>query len=185
MKLYESRPFGSKSQKNRQQKVNKSTRTSAWRLTSKNSSTIPYKHTSPQSRVFTHGLRAGHFTHQGEVNNMAECIQHCGQQPNCSAAFMVRQFCFTVECYSERSCDTAPAVDSGYNPKVAFIKHLLPPATSQPGMFLERNIHWGINRVWKLHLPSRPFCIITQFVLTFLLLSRHQRTRTGFEISWS
>ena len=105
-------------------------------ISSKNSNEIPYKHSSPQSRVFIHGLKAGHFTQHGEVNNMAECIQYCGQQLNCSAAFMVRQFCFTVKCYSKRSCDTAPAVHSGYNPRVAFITHLSPPVTSHPGMLV-------------------------------------------------
>ena len=131
-KLFQSRPFASTFQKD-QHKVNKSIRAGPSKLLpSKNLSPIPYNHSPPQSRVFIHGLQAGHFTHQGKANNMAECIQYCGQQPNCSAAFMVRQFCFTVKCYNKRSCDTAPAVDPGYNPKVAFITHLSPPVTSQP-----------------------------------------------------
>ncbi len=102
--------------------------------------TLPYKHSSPQSRVFIHGLKAGHFTQHGQANNMAECIQYCGQQLNCSAAFMVRQFCFTVKCYSKRSCDTAPAVHSGYNPKLSFVTHLSPAMTSYKGEFREDDL---------------------------------------------
>ena len=115
--------------------MNRNTETSSLSATSssKYSNTAPYKHSTPQSRVFLHGLNAGHFTHQGEVNNMAECIQHCGDQLDCSAAFMVRHFCFTVKCYSKNSCDTAPAVHSEFNPKLSFITHLSPSMTSQSG----------------------------------------------------
>ena len=115
--------------------MNRNTETSSLSVTpsSKYFNTAPYKHSTPQSRVFLLGLKAGHFTHQGEVNNMAECIQHCGDQLNCSAAFMVRHFCFTVKCYSKNSCDTAPAVHSEFNPKLSFITHLSPSMTSQSG----------------------------------------------------
>lgn len=109
------------------------------------STKFTYKCSAPQSRVFTYGLKAGNFTHQGEVNNMTECIQHCAQQLNCSAAFMVRRFCFSVKCYSQRSCDTSLAVHSGYNPQLSFITHL-PQATtkSHKGKFIR-----GENRPQK------------------------------------
>ena len=93
---------------------------------------ISYKHSTPQSRIFVHGIKAGQFIHQGNINNMAECIQRCGQQLNCSAAFTVHHYCFNVKCYSKISCETAPAVHSGYNPQLAFVTHSL-PKTSEPG----------------------------------------------------
>ena len=97
----------------------------------------PFKHSPSQPRVFLHGLKAGQFTHQGEVKNMAECIQYCGHQSNCSAAFMVQNFCFTVQCYSKKSCDTASAVHSEFNPKLSFITHLSLPKERYKGEFLE------------------------------------------------
>ena len=133
IKLYESEPFGNEPLDHRQQEINRNIKTSTSNETSTYSNAVPFKHSTPQSRVFLHGLKAGQFTHQGEVNNMAECIQYCGHQSNCSAAFMVRNFCFTVQCYSKKSCDTTPAVHSEFNPKLAFVTHFSPPMTSRSG----------------------------------------------------
>lgn len=100
----------------------------------KDSNRIPYKHSSPQSRVFTRGLNAGNFTHHEEVNNMPDCIEYCGQRLECSAAFMLHHFCFTVSCYNKESCDTTPAMHSEFNPKLSFITHL---TSSQPGQYVQ------------------------------------------------
>ncbi|XP_028405506.1 uncharacterized protein LOC114528113 isoform X2 [Dendronephthya gigantea] len=131
----ETRPFSTQS--NHQRKVNKSSalKENIILKSTKDSNRTRYKHSSPQSRVFTRGIDAGNFTHHEEVNNMPDCIEYCGQQLECSAAFMVRHFCFTVACYNKESCDTAPAVHSGFNPRLSFITHL---TSSQPEPVLLR-----------------------------------------------
>ena len=75
------------------------------------------------SSIFFNGMNAGRFTSQGTMKNMEECIHLCGKEMNCSAAFMILKYCFSVKCYTKESCGTRTAIPSVFNPRVSFITH--------------------------------------------------------------
>lgn len=86
-----------------------------------------YKAGPVRENVFRYGMEAGNFTSHAAAKNMDECEYLCGKQADCSAAFMLRNYCFSVTCHSKESCVTKPAVPSTFSPRISFITHFLTP----------------------------------------------------------
>ena len=67
------------------------------------------------------GIRSGYFRDQGRVENMGECIHKCCDFDACDVAFMLRQRCYLVACYTKKGCQTVPARHSLFRPRVAHV----------------------------------------------------------------
>ena len=68
------------------------------------------------------GIRSGYFRDQGRVENMAECIGKCCDFDACDVAFMLKQRCYLVTCYTETGCETVQARQSLFRPRVAHVQ---------------------------------------------------------------
>ena len=51
-----------------------------------------------------HGLRSGHFKHQGRVDNFEACFSSCCHDNDCNLVFMLHNYCYLVTCYDHESC---------------------------------------------------------------------------------
>ena len=58
------------------------------------------------------GIGAGNFSKLGLVRDMQTCVDACCQDPACDVAFMPGHVCYSVDCFSERLCESIPAVPS-------------------------------------------------------------------------
>ena len=68
------------------------------------------------------GIRSGYFRDQGRVENMAECISKCCDFDVCDVAFMLKQRCYLVTCYTETGCQTVHARQSLFRPRVSHVQ---------------------------------------------------------------
>ena len=68
------------------------------------------------------GIRSGYFRDQGRVENMAECIGKCCDFDVCDVAFMLKQRCYLVTCYTETGCQTVQARQSLFRPRVSHVQ---------------------------------------------------------------
>eukprot|EP00795_Rhopilema_esculentum_P005312 gene5312-481_t len=55
------------------------------------------------------GITSGKFTKHGIVKSLQTCIDACCQDPACNVAFMPGRICYTVQCFSEKLCESIPA----------------------------------------------------------------------------
>jgi len=55
------------------------------------------------------GIASGKFTKHGFVKDLPTCIDACCRDPSCSVAFMPGNICYTVQCFSDKLCESIPA----------------------------------------------------------------------------
>lgn len=58
------------------------------------------------------GIKAGNFTKLGYLRDMQTCVDACCQDQNCDVAFMPGHVCYSVSCFSDKLCESIPAVPS-------------------------------------------------------------------------
>ena len=58
------------------------------------------------------GIKAGNFTKLGYLRDMQTCVDACCQDQKCDVAFMPGHVCYSVSCFSEKLCESIPAVPS-------------------------------------------------------------------------
>ena len=68
------------------------------------------------------GIRSGYFEDQGRVENMGECIRKCCDSDRCDVAFMLKERCYLVTCYTKKGCQTVQARNSMFRPRVAHVQ---------------------------------------------------------------
>ena len=68
------------------------------------------------------GIRSGYFRDQGRVENMGECIRKCCDSDRCDVAFMLKERCYLVTCYTKKGCQTVQARNSMFRPRVAHVR---------------------------------------------------------------
>lgn len=68
------------------------------------------------------GIRSGYFRGQGRVENMGACIQKCCDAEDCDVAFLLKQRCYLVTCYTKKGCETVPARHSVFRPRVSHVQ---------------------------------------------------------------
>ncbi|XP_048578616.1 adhesive plaque matrix protein 2 isoform X2 [Nematostella vectensis] len=59
-----------------------------------------------------HGIKAGNFTKLGVVRDMQTCVDACCHDQLCDVAFMPGRMCYTVKCFTTKSCESIPAIPS-------------------------------------------------------------------------
>ena len=70
------------------------------------------------------GIKSGTFTEVQAAREIDACMKHCCSRSTCNLAFMIRDNCYLVDCYSEDLCKTKKSRPSNMRPRIAFIKHL-------------------------------------------------------------
>ena len=70
---------------------------------------------------FTAGMKAGIFRDHGEVSDFDSCIMYCCKDRSCNAAYMVDKTCYSVKCFSEKSCETFGVPKFFLNPIISFV----------------------------------------------------------------
>ena len=68
------------------------------------------------------GIRSGYFRDQGRVEKMGACIQKCCRTEDCDVAFLLKQRCYLVTCYTKKGCETVPARHSLFRPRVSHVQ---------------------------------------------------------------
>lgn len=95
--------------------------------------TNPLQHSFPQPSsclsspisynvTLRNGIRSGYFRDQGRVENMGVCIQKCCDAEDCDVAFLLKQRCYLVTCYTKKGCETVPARHSLFRPRVSHVQ---------------------------------------------------------------
>ena len=68
------------------------------------------------------GYGAGNFTDRGIVNDMDSCKRICCQADLCDVAFVIKEKCYTVVCFSNTGCQPIKASFSErYRPSIVYI----------------------------------------------------------------
>ena len=73
---------------------------------------------------FVDGMKAGIFTDHGEVadtDDIDACVKYCCMDKLCDVAYMVGRRCYTLQCFSPKTCRTFAAPNFFLNPVIAFI----------------------------------------------------------------
>lgn len=71
------------------------------------------------------GIKSGNFTKLGYLRDMQTCIDACCQDQKCDVAFMPGHVCYSVSCFSEKLCESIPAVPSTAANKSVRISHVV------------------------------------------------------------
>ena len=74
--------------------------------------------------TFLHGTKSGNFTKLGKVSDLEVCMLLCCELDRCQAAFLAGKNCYSVTCFTDNHCATAPALNNKWQPVVAFVKRL-------------------------------------------------------------
>ena len=98
------------------------------------------------------GIRSGYFRDQGRVENMSECIRQCCDFDTCDLAFMLKQRCYLVMCYTKTGCQAVKARQSLFRPRVAYVQRT---NESQLRTFMDGQVEESRNSVKVIHFtPS-------------------------------
>lgn len=71
--------------------------------------------------VFKAGHHAGTFQKETDIYDMVSCIDKCCQTQDCDVAFMSRENCYLVDCYSIESCVTKHLKRPKYETMLSFV----------------------------------------------------------------
>ncbi|XP_078359805.1 uncharacterized protein LOC144644233 isoform X3 [Oculina patagonica] len=71
------------------------------------------------------GIKSGNFTKLGYLRDMQTCVDACCQDQKCDVAFMPGHVCYSVSCFSEKLCESIPAVPSTAANKSVRISHVV------------------------------------------------------------
>lgn len=74
--------------------------------------------------TFLHGTKSGNFTKLGKVSDLEVCMLLCCELDRCQAVFLAGKNCYSVTCFTDNHCATAPALNNKWQPVVAFVKRL-------------------------------------------------------------
>lgn len=104
------------------------------------------------------GVKAGKFTKHGIVKNLDKCIDICCQDETCDMAFMPGHTCYTVKCYSEKTCESIPADPSSASVGGIRISHIIRNGGKGDDVdeFRRKN---GVNRNTK---PNGDSCLFSR-----------------------
>lgn len=104
------------------------------------------------------GVKAGKFTKHGIVKNMDKCIDLCCKDDTCDIAFMPGTTCYTVKCYSEKSCESIPAEPNSMSVGGIRISHVIRNGGKGDDVdeFRKKN---GVNRNTK---PNGDSCLFSR-----------------------
>ncbi|RMX40405.1 hypothetical protein pdam_00022242, partial [Pocillopora damicornis] len=85
------------------------------------------KHRVDRSKEFTYvtfrnGLEAGIFTESGKVKDMESCVERCYNRSSCHVAFMVEHSCYSIHCYSQKTCEVLPVQTPIITTRVVYLK---------------------------------------------------------------
>ncbi|KAJ7382471.1 hypothetical protein OS493_034632 [Desmophyllum pertusum] len=72
--------------------------------------------------TFRSGLEAGVFTDRGKVKTMESCVQRCYNHSSCHVAFMVGHTCYSIHCYSQKTCEVLPVQTPIISTRVVYLK---------------------------------------------------------------
>ena len=78
---------------------------------------------SHENSTMRGGVQSGIFKEVAVVNSDAECISHCCVSKTCDAAFLLSNRCFLVTCKSEILCQSVPAKNVEFRPRVIYIEN--------------------------------------------------------------
>ncbi|XP_046845234.1 uncharacterized protein LOC124439067 [Xenia sp. Carnegie-2017] len=71
--------------------------------------------------VFREGHHAGRFQKESDINEMRACIRKCCQTQDCDVAFVSRNKCYLVSCYTIKSCATNHLKRPKYETMMSFV----------------------------------------------------------------
>lgn len=92
------------------------------------------------------GITTGRFRDRGKVPNMRACVEICCISKSCDVAFLLKNNCFSVTCFSEKLCEAVKARSSIYSPKLVYIyartksELVVTPAKTRRSKRLKRRI---------------------------------------------
>lgn len=72
--------------------------------------------------TFRGGLEAGVFTERGKVQTMETCVELCYDHLSCHVAFMVGNTCYSIQCYSQKTCEVLPVDTTVISTRVVYLK---------------------------------------------------------------
>jgi hypothetical protein len=72
------------------------------------------------NRMLVGGTQAGFYNHIDKVKDMNGCLSACCNNPECDAAFMVANKCYSIQCYDK--CETQNAQSRRLSSAIAFVK---------------------------------------------------------------
>ena len=72
--------------------------------------------------TFRGGLEAGIFTDRGKVESMETCVELCYHHSTCNVAFMVGHTCYSIQCYSQKTCEVLPVDTTIISTRVVYLK---------------------------------------------------------------
>lgn len=58
------------------------------------------------------------------MSDLEVCMLLCCELDRCQAAFLAGKNCYSVTCFTDNHCATAPALNNKWQPVVAFVKRL-------------------------------------------------------------
>ncbi|KAJ7382468.1 hypothetical protein OS493_034629 [Desmophyllum pertusum] len=92
------------------------------------------------------GIHSGFFKEIGTVNSDAECISQCCVSETCDAAFLLSNRCFLVSCKSKPLCESVPAKNLAFRPRVIYIeeKMALPKGSNDQKSW--KNFNYDIHQ---------------------------------------
>lgn len=67
------------------------------------------------------GIKAGHFTHKGRVDDYRQCVDYCCKDELCNLALTLRNNCYLVTCKTYKACSTYPTLRRDFNPRIVYV----------------------------------------------------------------
>ena len=72
--------------------------------------------------TFRSGMEAGVFTESGKVKDMESCVERCFNRSSCHVAFMVEHTCYSIHCYSQKTCEVLPVQTPVITTRVVYLR---------------------------------------------------------------
>ncbi|PFX18862.1 hypothetical protein AWC38_SpisGene16742 [Stylophora pistillata] len=72
--------------------------------------------------TFRNGIEAGIFTESGKMKDMESCVERCYNRSSCHVAFMVEHSCYSIHCYSQKTCEVLPVQTPIITTRVVYLK---------------------------------------------------------------
>ncbi|EDO29098.1 predicted protein, partial [Nematostella vectensis] len=103
-----------------------------------------------------HGIKAGNFTKLGVVRDMQTCVDACCHDQLCDVAFMPGRMCYTVKCFTTKSCESIPAIPSLAANGSVQISHIVRGGGNGDDLESFKKTQ-GIGKYENISLPFLPF----------------------------
>ena len=105
------------------------------------------------------GFRSGSFQNRGRVDDMGECVRLCCAAHACDVAFMLRETCYSVRCYTESGCQAVRSRRSSYSPRLVKVRRQDSQLMSFIGEQGMEGVHPGpvtSAQAPRAHVPTKP-----------------------------